>query len=93
LQKDFFKKSAHIATWIETNWSKKSADKFVEALYRKLNEINKNPFIGQRCKKNLATRRILITPYNKLVYRIKGKTIYIITLFDMRQNPKKNKYE
>jgi plasmid stabilization system protein ParE len=92
LQKDFVKKSAQIAVWIETKWSKQSADKFVNILYEKLNEVNHNPFIGQSCKNN-NTRKILITPHNKLFYRVKGKTIYIITLFDTRQNPKKNKYE
>lgn len=81
LQKYFKKKSAKVASWTETKWSKKSADKFVTILYEKLNEINNNPFIGQLCKNSTTTRKFLITPHNKLFYRIKGKTIYIITLF------------
>jgi len=36
---------------------------------------------------------ILITKHNKLYYRIEGDIIYMITLFDTRQNPKKNRYE
>ena len=93
LQKDFFKKSAQIATWIENSWSKKSANKFVTTLYKKLNEVQNNPFVGPVCKNSTITRRILVTPHNKLFYRVKGKTIYVITLFDTRQNPQKNKYE
>lgn len=92
-QKDFLKKSVHIANWLEINWSKKSADKFASILYQKLTDIQNNPFIGQICKNDIATRKILISPHNKLFYRVKGKTIYIITLFDTRQDPKKNKYE
>ncbi len=93
LQKDFFKKSEQIAIWIELNWSKKSADKFVSILYKKSIQLRKFPFLGQTCKNNHTTRRLLITKHNKLYYRIKGKTIYVITLFDTRQNPKKNRYE
>ncbi len=50
------------------------------------------PNVGKRCKFP-NVKRLLITPHNKLFSRIKGKTIYIITLFDTRQDPKKNKYE
>lgn len=70
---------------------KKSADKFVVILHKKLILINNNPFIGQACKNNTATRRLIITKHNKLFYRVKGKNIYIITLFDTRQDPQKNK--
>ncbi|MGN6195227.1 MAG: type II toxin-antitoxin system RelE/ParE family toxin [Ginsengibacter sp.] len=51
-----------------------------------------HPDKGKNCKFP-NVKRLLITPHNKLFCRTKGKNIYIITLFDMRQDPKKNKYE
>jgi hypothetical protein len=43
--------------------------------------------------KFLKYNGFLITKHNKLYYRIEGDIIYMITLFDTRQNPKKNRYE
>ena len=51
------------------------------------------PDSGRNSTKVPDVQWILITKHNKLYYRVKGEIIYVITLFDTRQNPNRNKYE
>jgi plasmid stabilization system protein ParE len=87
------KKVTNLLEYLEENWSKRVADEFKEKLDNKMLHLLKDPFSGKKCYEVSKVRRILVTPHNKLFYRVIGKTIYIITLFDTRQNPQKNKYE
>ncbi|HEY5369395.1 MAG TPA: type II toxin-antitoxin system RelE/ParE family toxin [Hanamia sp.] len=88
----FVKKIAKLLEYLESNWGKKVAVEFKTKLDKRMLQLLTKPDNGKVC--NVPhVRMILITPHNKLFYRIKGKTIYIITLFDTRQDPKKNKYE
>ena len=89
LSKLFIRKVVYILKYLEENWSKKVADEFTETLDKKMLLLAKNSLIGKDCDKDLTVKRILITPHNKLFYRVKGRTVFIITLFDTRQNPKK----
>jgi plasmid stabilization system protein ParE len=89
----FLKKVTNLLEYLEENWSKKVADEFKKKLDYKMLHLLKDPSSGKNCYKVSNVRRILVTPHNKLFYRVIGKTIYIITLFDTRQNPEKNKYE
>lgn len=36
---------------------------------------------------------MLITRHNKMYYKIKGKTVVILNMYDTRMNPKKNPYK
>jgi hypothetical protein len=56
-------------------------------------QLIKEPDEGRNSSKVPEVQWILITKHNKLYYRIEGDIIYMITLFDTRQNPKKNRYE
>jgi hypothetical protein len=38
-------------------------------------------------------RKLIISRHNKLYYRIKGKTIYIVDWVESKQDPQKNQYE
>ena len=79
--------------YLEENWSKKIADEFKEKMDKRILRLLKTPNIGKDCNKVLNVKRLVVTKHNKLYYRIKGNTNYIITLFDTKQNQRKNKYE
>jgi len=89
----FAKKVTNLLEYLEMNWSKKVADEFKKILDEKMLRLIDKPKSGINSTKVSEVRWILITKHNKLFYRIKGEIIYIITLFDTRQNPKKNRYE
>ena len=71
----------------------KAADDFEKVLYGKIHKLAKTPYAGSRVRKNKGVRKISITKYNKIYYRIKGNIITVLAIFETRQNPEKNKYE
>ncbi len=91
--KNFAKKVTNLLEYLEMNWSKKVADEFKRILDEKMLRLINKPDIGRISTEVAEVRWILVTKHNKLFYRIKGEIIYMITLFDTRQNPKKNRYE
>ena len=89
----FLKKVTNLLQYLENNWNKKVADEFKRKLDKKMLSLIDEPDAGRNSTKVSGVQWILITSHNKLYYRIKGEIIYVITLFDTRQNPKNNKYE
>ena len=89
----FLKESVRIAAWIEDKWSKKEADNFITFLYSRVQRLANTPLAGSPAKKAKNVRKVVITKYNKVYYRVNRNTITILTLFETRLNPKKNRYE
>jgi urocanate hydratase len=84
----FLTEVTHLLEYLEKTWGKKASEEFKQKLDTQILSLLKQPDKGKNCKLP-NVKRLLITPHNKLFYRVKGKTIYIITFFDMRQDPKK----
>lgn len=93
LNKRFVIKSGKIAAWIEQEWSKVTAEKFVKELYLKIESLKQTPFAGMPSAKKSDYRKLIISKHNKLYYRMKGKTIYIVDWIESKQDPQKNQYE
>lgn len=89
----FLEKTVRLLNYLEKRWGKKVAEEFKDVLDRKILQLAETPNIGINSIKMLDVKRVVITRHNKLFYKIKGKTIYLVTLFDTRQDPNKNKYE
>lgn len=89
----FLIKIIKLLEYLEKNWGKKVADEFKERVDKKILQLSETPNIGKDGRQVSNVKRIVITKHNKLFYMIKSKTIYLITLFDIRQDPQKNKYE
>ena len=77
-----------IISYLEKNWTEKEIKKFVLKLDRCLNILVNNPeaFPLSRIKHGL--RRVVITKQNTLFYSIKVNNIFLVNIFDTRQNPK-----
>ena len=90
----FQKKVIALNEYLQTQWGITVASKFNETLIKTILTIAYQPAIGSLSKKKKNIRKILITKHNKLYYRVKdNESIFLLTLFDTRQNPKRNRYD
>lgn len=79
-------------------WSKKYSEDQIEALKKAIiiaiSDLEHNPFLGQLEPQlqslNLGHRRIIVG-HTKVIYRIIGAKIYVLDIFDSRQDPNKMK--
>ena len=78
-----------VLDYLEKNWSKAELTQFHNKTKIITQAIQKNPFIfvGSYNHKNI--RKAIIDKNNTLFYQVdkKNKKIYLLTFFDIRQNP------
>jgi plasmid stabilization system protein ParE len=87
------KELLQILNYLTENWSIGIADNFEATFLKKIELLKENPKLGKISSKSHLIRSINITKHNKLYYQISKETIYLITIFDTRQDPAKNKFE
>jgi plasmid stabilization system protein ParE len=80
-----------IIAYLENNWTKKEIKKFSKRINKLLNLIQTNPelFPKTNIKKNI--RKSILTKQNTIYYKFEDGIIYILSVFDNRQNPDKLK--
>ena len=88
----FKKKTIKVLEFLEKEWSHKVAREFLLKIDKKFEILSTNPMIGRSSEKYKNVRAVLITPHNKMYYRIVSNKILILNLFDTRIDPKKNPY-
>lgn len=76
-----------VLLYLTEQWSEKDAFKFLLKTERVVSLILKRPQIYPIFKNDI--RKAVVTKQITLYYKVKGKSLLIITLFDNRQNPKK----
>lgn len=79
--------------YLEINWSEKVKKEFVKKLDHSLSLIQQNPDSFQKSNIIRGLYKCVITKQTTIYYRYNNKNIYIVTLFDNRQNPEKLKKE
>ncbi len=79
-----------IAVYLESEYSTKTSEKFVQNVFDKIAALQKYPTIGRKAPKRKSIRFILVEKHYRLYYRVSGSTLIISTIFDTRQNPKKD---
>jgi plasmid stabilization system protein ParE len=79
-----------IADYIENKWSEKSKIKFLNILNKNFNHIQKNPelFPVSEFEK---LRKCVVSKQTSIFFIIEKNKIYIVSVFDTRQNPVKIK--
>ena len=81
-------------SYLQKEWGFSVASRFHEALIKVILTLANQPGIGSVSKNKKDVRKILITKHNRLYYRVKDNdSIFLLTLFDTRQNPKRNRYD
>jgi plasmid stabilization system protein ParE len=90
-RKRFVNKLYKLLLYLEANWGIKVAIEFQEKVDTHLKALEQQPYLGRASEKTIA-RSILITDHNRIVYKVTSDKIIVLTMFDTRMNPKKNKY-
>ncbi len=80
-----------IIQYLETEWSVRVRDKFLEVLKTKIEQIGRMPQMYEASSKKKTIRRCVISKQTSLYYKAKKEEIEIITIQDNRGNPRKLK--
>jgi plasmid stabilization system protein ParE len=89
LSKRTTKKLEELLEYLENEWSEKVKIDFIDKLEKKLNLIKSNPKSFRKSELVIGLHQCVITSQTTIYYRYDNDFVYIITLFDNRQNPKK----
>jgi plasmid stabilization system protein ParE len=80
-----------IEAYLRAEFGGKAVDNFLDKMYAKLEQVSNYPEIG-RPTRFKTIRRIKAGKFNHLYYRIHGSKIFILFVWDGRQDPGKNPY-
>lgn len=80
-----------ISDYLTEEFSASVADKFLGKVADKVDRIAEYPEMGQRTRYK-TIRRMRVDKYNSLYYRHHGQKIFILYMWDGRQDPGKNPY-
>ena len=83
------KKLNELFNYLIEKWSIKVKNDFIEKLESSIEIIKNKPEIFPESKKGKNLRKCVITKQTTLFYRSNSKFIYVVTIFDTRQNPLK----
>jgi len=92
VKKRFTNKVQKVLAYLEKEWSKKVAGEFLLKIDRRTELLSKQPFVGAASSRIKDVRGLLITRHNKMYYKVKGKIVIILNMYDTRMNPRKNPY-
>lgn len=79
----------NIIHYLETNWSEKEIQNFNIKLNKAISLIAARPKLFRATNYRKSLRKCVLTKQTTLYYQEIDSVIYIVTLFDNRQNPAK----
>jgi plasmid stabilization system protein ParE len=82
---------ATILNYLLKHWTEKELKTFAKKLDDKINLISKYPLSSKQSHRLQGTRECIITKHNTLFYVVDNTSIYIVSVWDNRQNPDKLK--
>lgn len=80
------------AEYLETEFSSKTADNFVDSVVGTIEKVKKNPTAYRKAPNSKTVHFLNIDKHRQMFYRVSGKTLIISAFFDSRQNPKKHPF-
>ena len=92
LKKRFTDKLVKVLSYLEQGWSEQVAVNFLKKINHRLRQLSGQPFTGIPSEKIKDVRTVLITRHNRLYYKVKGKKVIVLNMYDTRMNPKRKKY-
>lgn len=82
---------ANILEYLEFKWSTKVKEQFIKKLDQSVYLIQTNPDTFPKSQINKNQHRCVVTKQTTLYYRYNSKEIWILSIFDTRQDPTKIK--
>jgi plasmid stabilization system protein ParE len=92
LKKRFTNKLVKLLAYLEKEWSHKVAVSFLQKIDLRIYQLSGQPLTGISSERIEGVRSVFITRYNRLYYKVKGKKVIVLNMYDTRMNPKKKKY-
>lgn len=78
--------------YLVENWSEQVVADFVIKPFSLLDLLSRHPELAQYQVKAKGIRGILITPHNKLFFRVKNTKLIVLKIFDTRTKPSKLRF-
>ena len=82
-----------LVAYLEIEWSERVADSFLVVFNDKLELLRLNPKLGRPLERDPSIRKVTLTKHNLLYYTFDLSQVYLLTIFDTRQDPDKNPLE
>ncbi|MBU0697209.1 MAG: type II toxin-antitoxin system RelE/ParE family toxin [Bacteroidetes bacterium] len=82
----------NILNYLISDWNVKIASDFVKDIEYHIEKIHNNPQSYPIIYKQEQVRKCVVTKHNSLVYNLLDNKIFILRVFDTRQNPNKLKF-
>lgn len=77
-----------LLVYLEEEWSTKVKHDFIQKLDKSLKQIQELPDSFPESGKIRGLRKCVVTKQTTVFYKYSETTIYVVTIFDNRQNPK-----
>ena len=81
-----------MVSYLQEQYSLKTATKFADAVYDKIDILILYPDIGRPSTKNSSVKIVQIDKNVIMFYRFDGNELFIVDIFNTRQDPKLRKY-
>ena len=83
-KKRFVLKLEKILSYLEQEWGGKVSGNFLDKVDKRIESLKHHPYIGAPSHIIRNARGILVTKHNRLFYKIEGKTIILLDIYDTR---------
>jgi plasmid stabilization system protein ParE len=81
----------NVLAYLHENWSMKEVEKFINKTHSILTLISHQPYIF-KASSHKRIRKAVIGKQNSLFYLVHESEVYLLSFWDNRMDPKKNKY-
>jgi addiction module RelE/StbE family toxin len=91
-RKKALKQVGEILDYYLNEFSLQATDNLVAAIEESVLKASKHPTVGQPSTKKKGVRSRIVKDHYRLFYIVKGKNLFVVAFYDMRQHPLKRKY-
>lgn len=88
LSKRAMKRLDKLFVFLEKEWSIKVKNNFIKKLDRSLKQLQEHPTSFPESEKIAGLRKCVVTKQTTIFYKYSTSTVYIVSVFDNRQDPK-----
>jgi plasmid stabilization system protein ParE len=82
-----------IIFYLKKEWTESVAFNFINTTEERIERVVLFPLLDFASAKDPSIWSIALTKHNRLYYQFLDSKIYILSIFDTRQHPDKNKFE
>ncbi len=87
INKRFTNRMLKLLDCLKAEWGQKVANEFQDKAFVRIYMLSLNPFIGAPTS-IVNVRSTLITKHNRMYYRVIGKQVIILNIYDTKRNKK-----